>query len=35
VQIARQCGMNGIALGHDDGATFPMLRGVRAGLAQS
>jgi len=25
--------MNGITLGHYDGATFSMLRGVRAGLA--
>lgn len=33
VQIAVACGMNGIALGHYDGAEFPMLRAVRQGLA--
>jgi hypothetical protein len=32
VQISVQTGMNGVALGHYDGATFPMLRGIRAGL---
>jgi hypothetical protein len=32
VQISVQTGMDGIALGHYDGATFPMLRGIRAGL---
>jgi hypothetical protein len=32
VQISVQTGMNGIALGHYDGATFPMLRGIRTGL---
>jgi len=35
VAIAAACGMNGITLGHYDGATFPMLRAVRAGLAAS
>jgi hypothetical protein len=35
VRIAVQCGMNGITLGHYDGATFPMLRGVREGLAEA
>jgi hypothetical protein len=33
VRIARECEMNGITLGHYDGATFPMLRAVRAGLS--
>jgi hypothetical protein len=32
VRIARQCGMDGITLGHYDGAEFPMLRAVREGL---
>ncbi len=32
VQIAVETGMDGVALGHYDGATFPMLRGIRAGL---
>jgi hypothetical protein len=26
------CGVNGITLGHHDGAEFPMLRAVREGL---
>lgn len=32
VQIAVDCGMNGITLGHYDGAEFPMLRAIRDGL---
>lgn len=32
VRIAVQCGVNGITLGHHDGAEFPMLRAVREGL---
>jgi hypothetical protein len=32
VKIAVQCGMNGITLGHYDGAEFPMLRAIRDGL---
>jgi hypothetical protein len=35
VRIAVDCGMNGVTLGHYDGATFPMLRAVRAGLADA
>ena len=35
VRIAVECGMNGVTLGHYDGATFPMLRGVRTGLTQA
>jgi hypothetical protein len=33
VQIAVECGMDGITLGHYDGAEFPMLRAIREGLA--
>jgi hypothetical protein len=33
VRIAVECGVNGITLGHYDGAEFPMLRAVREGLA--
>jgi hypothetical protein len=33
VQIAVECGMEGITLGHYDGAEFPMLRAIREGLA--
>jgi hypothetical protein len=33
VRIAVECGMNGITLGHYDGAEFPMLRAVREGLS--
>jgi hypothetical protein len=32
VQIAVECGMDGITLGHYDGAEFPMLRAIREGL---
>jgi hypothetical protein len=32
VQIAVDCGVAGITLGHYDGATFPMLRAIRSGL---
>jgi hypothetical protein len=35
VQIAVQCRMNGVTLGHYDGASFPMLRGVREGLVKA
>jgi len=35
VRIAVACGMNGVTLGHYDGATFPMLRGVRSGLVSA
>jgi hypothetical protein len=35
VQIAVQCRMNGVTLGHYDGASFPMLRGVRQGLTEA
>ena len=35
VGIAAATGMQGVALGHYDGATFPMLRGIRAGLAEA
>ena len=35
VQIAAQCRMNGVTLGHYDGATFPMLRAVREGLVEA
>ena len=35
VGIAVESGMNGITLGHYDGATFPMLRAVRSGLAKA
>jgi hypothetical protein len=33
VRIALECGVNGITLGHYDGAEFPMLRAIREGLA--
>jgi hypothetical protein len=32
VKTAVECGMNGITLGHYDGAEFPMLRAIRDGL---
>jgi hypothetical protein len=32
VRIAVECGMNGITLGHYDGAEFPMLRAIREGM---
>jgi hypothetical protein len=32
VKIAIDCGMDGITLGHYDGAEFPMLRAIREGL---
>ena len=32
VRIAMECGMDGITLGHYDGAEFPMLRAIREGL---
>jgi len=32
VKVAAECGVNGITLGHYDGAEFPMLRAVREGL---
>lgn len=35
VRIAAECRMNGVTLGHYDGATFPMLRAVKEGLAQA
>jgi hypothetical protein len=35
VGIAVECGMNGIALGHYDGAEFPMLRAIREGMAEA
>jgi hypothetical protein len=35
VKIAVQCRMNGVTLGHYDGASFPMLRGVREGLVKA
>lgn len=35
VRIAAGCRMNGVTLGHYDGATFPMLRAVRQGLVQA
>ncbi len=35
VRIALACGVNGITLGHYDGAEFPMLRAIREGLAAS
>ena len=34
-RIAAQCRMNGVTLGHYDGATFPMLRAVREGLVEA
>ncbi|HVW21901.1 MAG TPA: twin-arginine translocation signal domain-containing protein [Opitutaceae bacterium] len=35
IAIAAECRMNGVTLGHYDGATFAMLRAVREGLAAS
>ncbi|MGD1031752.1 MAG: twin-arginine translocation signal domain-containing protein [Opitutaceae bacterium] len=35
VRIAVETGMSGVTLGHYDGATFPMLRGVREGLVEA
>ena len=35
VQIAADCGMVGITLGHYDGAEFPMLRAIRSGLEKA
>jgi hypothetical protein len=35
VKIAVECGMDGITLGHYDGAEFPMLRAIRAGLKEN
>jgi hypothetical protein len=35
VGIAAECGVNGITLGHYDGAEFPMLRAIREGLAEA
>ena len=32
VKIAVEAGMDGVTLGHYDGATFPILRSVRDGL---
>jgi len=32
IRIAVECGMDGITLGHYDGAEFPMLRAVRDGM---
>jgi len=32
VVVAAQCGMDGISLGHYDGAAFDMLKAVREGL---
>jgi hypothetical protein len=35
VKIALECGMDGITLGHYDGAEFPMLRAIREGLKEA
>jgi len=35
VRIAVECGMNGITLGHYDGAEFPMLRAIREGMTEA
>lgn len=35
VQIAVECGVAGITLGHYDGAEFPMLRAIREGLVEA
>jgi len=35
VRIAVETRMSGITLGHYDGATFPMLRAIRSGLAEA
>jgi hypothetical protein len=35
IRIAVETGMNGVTLGHYDGATFPMLRAVRSGLTDA
>lgn len=35
VKIAIECGMDGITLGHYDGAEFPMLRAIREGLKEA
>lgn len=35
VRIAVECGMNGITLGHYDGAEFPMLRAIREGMVEA
>jgi hypothetical protein len=35
VQIAVDCGVSGITLGHYDGAEFPMLRAIRQGLVNA
>jgi hypothetical protein len=35
IRIAVECGMDGITLGHYDGAEFPMLRAVREGLKEA
>jgi hypothetical protein len=35
VRIAAECRMNGVTLGHYDGATYPMLRAVKEGLVQA
>jgi hypothetical protein len=35
VKISVETGMNGVALGHYDGATFPILRAVREGLIEA
>ena len=34
VKIAMECGMDGITLGHYDGAEFPMLRAIGDGLKE-
>jgi hypothetical protein len=35
VKIAVECGVQGITLGHYDGAEFPMLRAIREGLVEA
>jgi hypothetical protein len=35
VQIAVECVVAGITLGHYDGAEFPMLRAIREGLVEA
>jgi len=35
VKIAIECGVDGITLGHYDGAEFPMLRAIRSGLGEA
>jgi hypothetical protein len=35
VRIAVECGMNGVTLGHYDGAEFSMLRAIREGMTEA